>query len=261
MATDRSIAAATELYPRIARRACASRQEWVKHIRSRPVGSARRPGARGGFNPKLKRRQVFDLATCQFIEHHENVLIYGPAGVGKSHLGQGLAPEACRRGFDALFIDTAKMLMHLAGGRADGSHEHRFARYTRPICSSSMTSGSRRCGPPPGRLRPVQFARGPGRLPPALCPAPPAAQFLAPGPQTRQQAPRRQQGHQTLRRRPDAYQRVLAAGLLTADQRRVLEQQMRTRDPIALARDIQLTLDLLWKPADTRSARREAAHG
>jgi DNA replication protein DnaC len=29
------------------------------------------------FNPKLNKAQVFDLATCQFIERHENVLIYG----------------------------------------------------------------------------------------------------------------------------------------------------------------------------------------
>jgi DNA replication protein DnaC len=77
-------------------------------------------------------RYATDLATCQFIERHENVLLYGPTGVGKSHLGQALAHEACRRGFDVLFIDTAKMLTHLAGGRADGTHEQRLARYTRP---------------------------------------------------------------------------------------------------------------------------------
>lgn len=57
------------------------------------------------------------------------------------------------------------------------------------------------------------------------------------------------------------YQRVLAAGVLTADQRLALEQQVRALDPISLARDIQLTLDLLWKLADTRPARREVAHG
>jgi DNA replication protein DnaC len=55
-----------------------------------------------------------------------------PPGVGKSHVGQALAHEACRRGFDVLFIDTAKMLTHLAGGRADGTHEQRLTRYTRP---------------------------------------------------------------------------------------------------------------------------------
>jgi DNA replication protein DnaC len=53
-------------------------------------------------------------------------------GVGKSHLAQALAHEACRRGHEVLFVSTAKMLTHLAGGRADGTLAHRFTRYLRP---------------------------------------------------------------------------------------------------------------------------------
>jgi DNA replication protein DnaC len=103
------------------------------------------------FNPKLNKAQIFDLATCQFIERHEAVLLFGPTGVGKSHVAQALAHEACRRGYEVLFINTDKMLAHLAGGRADGTHEQRLARYTRcPISWSSMTSAlnpSARPGP------------------------------------------------------------------------------------------------------------------
>jgi DNA replication protein DnaC len=84
------------------------------------------------FNPKLNKAQVFDLATCQFIARHESVLVYGPTGVGKSHLAQALAHEACRRGHEVLFVSTDKMLTHLAGGRADGTRDTRLARYTRP---------------------------------------------------------------------------------------------------------------------------------
>jgi len=84
------------------------------------------------FNPKLNKAQVFDLATCQFVERHENVLIYGPTGVGKTHLAQALGHEACRRGYEVLFVSTAKMLTHLAGGRADGTLPQRLARYLRP---------------------------------------------------------------------------------------------------------------------------------
>lgn len=84
------------------------------------------------FNPKLNKAQLFDLATCQFVARHENVLLYGPTGVGKSHLAQALAHEACRRGFEVCFVSTAKMLAHLAGGRADGTLAHRLARYLRP---------------------------------------------------------------------------------------------------------------------------------
>ena len=56
-------------------------------------------------------------------------------------------------------------------------------------------------------------------------------------------------------------QRVLATDVLTAPQRHALEQQRQALDPIALARDIQQTLDVLWKLADTPPARQEAARG
>jgi hypothetical protein len=55
-------------------------------------------------------------------------------------------------------------------------------------------------------------------------------------------------------------QRMLLTGVLTEAQRQALDQQSLALDPIGVARDIQQTLDLLWKLADTRP-RREAARG
>jgi transposase InsO family protein len=57
------------------------------------------------------------------------------------------------------------------------------------------------------------------------------------------------------------YQRVLATGVLTLPQRQLLAAQFEDLDPIALARQIEQTLDVLWKLADTRRARPEAARG
>lgn len=57
------------------------------------------------------------------------------------------------------------------------------------------------------------------------------------------------------------YQRVLAADALTAEPRQALAAQFTALDPIALARDIQHTLDVLWKLADTRPLRQETARG
>jgi DNA replication protein DnaC len=84
------------------------------------------------FNPTINRQQVLDLATCTYIGQHRNVLICGPTGVGKSHLSQALGHEACRRGYDVLFVSTHKMLAHLNGGRADGSYDKRLQSYLRP---------------------------------------------------------------------------------------------------------------------------------
>jgi DNA replication protein DnaC len=84
------------------------------------------------FNPTVNRQQVLQLASGDYLRQKHNVLICGPAGVGKTHLAQALAHEACRQGFDVLFISTHKLLQHLHGGRADGSWERRLASYVRP---------------------------------------------------------------------------------------------------------------------------------
>jgi DNA replication protein DnaC len=83
------------------------------------------------FNPGVNRPLIYDLATGNFIRDRRNVLLCGPTGVGKSHLAQGLAHEACRRGFDVVFTDAHKMLRHLHAGRADGTYDKRLAAYTR----------------------------------------------------------------------------------------------------------------------------------
>ena len=84
------------------------------------------------FNPSLNRRQIQDLATCQWLERKEVVLIVGPSGVGKSHLAQALGQEASRRSYQVLFTTVVKMLAHLHGGRADGTRERRLTTFLRP---------------------------------------------------------------------------------------------------------------------------------
>jgi DNA replication protein DnaC len=84
------------------------------------------------FNPTINRQQVYDLATCQFIRQHRNLLLCGQTGVGKSHLAQAIAHQAARLGFDILLTTAHGMLSHLHAGRADGSHERRLQIYLRP---------------------------------------------------------------------------------------------------------------------------------
>lgn len=84
------------------------------------------------FNPNINRQQVLALAACDYIREKRNALICGPTGVGKTHLVEALGQEACRQGFQVLFVNTHKLLQHLNGGRADGSWERRLNLYLRP---------------------------------------------------------------------------------------------------------------------------------
>lgn len=84
------------------------------------------------FNPSVPKSRIMDLATCQFIGRHENVLILGQTGVGKSHLSQALGHRACRAGYTVVFTGAQELFAQLRASRADGSYERRLNRYTTP---------------------------------------------------------------------------------------------------------------------------------
>lgn len=84
------------------------------------------------FNSSINRQEVYDLATCSFVEQADGVWIMGPSGVGKTHLAQALGHEAVRRGFTVQYVKTSALLAHLNGGRADQSYDRRLVSYLRP---------------------------------------------------------------------------------------------------------------------------------
>ena len=84
------------------------------------------------FNPKLPTAQIRDLARLEFLAAGEGLCIYGPVGVGKTHLAVALAHQACRRGWDASFYTASRLLAELAGGHADHSFAARLRRLAKP---------------------------------------------------------------------------------------------------------------------------------
>jgi DNA replication protein DnaC len=83
-------------------------------------------------NPKLPTAAIRDLAALRWLTNNESVILYGPVGVGKTHLAQALGHNVIRRGIDVRFVKTSRALADLAGGHADHTWDRRLREYTRP---------------------------------------------------------------------------------------------------------------------------------
>lgn len=70
----------------------------------------------------LDKSLVLSLASCQWVEEHNNILIIGPTGVGKSYLACALAQKACREGYRTLYFRLPRLLQELAMARGDGRY-------------------------------------------------------------------------------------------------------------------------------------------
>jgi DNA replication protein DnaC len=74
-------------------------------------------------HPRGLDKAVFrSLIGCQWVRQHQNVIITGPTGIGKSYLAEALAHKACREGYTALFTRAPRFFKELAVARGDGSY-------------------------------------------------------------------------------------------------------------------------------------------
>jgi DNA replication protein DnaC len=78
--------------------------------------------------PGINRSLIQDLASCLFIQRHENLLMCGPTGVGKSHLANAIAIEALKHNYRVITKPTHRLLNELQTCRANGSHVRMISR-------------------------------------------------------------------------------------------------------------------------------------
>jgi DNA replication protein DnaC len=70
----------------------------------------------------LDKSLVIRLSGCQWIKDHNNLIITGPTGVGKSYLACAFAQKACREGFSALYLRMTKLFEDMSLAKGDGRY-------------------------------------------------------------------------------------------------------------------------------------------
>jgi DNA replication protein DnaC len=81
------------------------------------------------FNPSIKRKQIYDLATCQFIRDSRDVLFLGPPGVGKTFLSEALGYQAIKMGYTVLYRSIFDLVREFMKDEAFSGEERTMARY------------------------------------------------------------------------------------------------------------------------------------
>lgn len=84
------------------------------------------------FNPSIKKKQIFDLATCRFVRETRDVLLMGPPGVGKSFLVQAIGYQAIKCGYIVYYRSIFDLVRDFLHDEALDGQEKVLARYLKP---------------------------------------------------------------------------------------------------------------------------------
>lgn len=84
------------------------------------------------FNPSVKKKLVFDLATGRFVREARDVLLIGPPGVGKSHLVQAIGYHALKAGFVVLYRSIFDVVRDFLHDEAVGIEHKILSKYLKP---------------------------------------------------------------------------------------------------------------------------------
>ena len=81
---------------------------------------------------KINRAQIQNLFRLSFVQENANVILLGPVGVGKSHIGIALGHAACLRGYSVLWTSAVDIINTLAAAQSTGSLKHEMKKYLKP---------------------------------------------------------------------------------------------------------------------------------
>jgi DNA replication protein DnaC len=84
------------------------------------------------FPKRIPKQRILDLFDLDFISKKTNVIFLGPTGVGKSHLAQAMAYQACLAGITTVFSTAIGMINYLNAALSDKTFLKALRRFTSP---------------------------------------------------------------------------------------------------------------------------------
>lgn len=81
--------------------------------------------------PELDVRVIRELAGCEYIKEHRNVIFLGRSGTGKTHLTTALGIEACRNNYRTRFVSCYGLVNELIEARQEKDLQRLIGRHAR----------------------------------------------------------------------------------------------------------------------------------
>jgi len=79
----------------------------------------------------IKKTKFLELLQNHWVEKHQNIVLTGPSGSGKSYLAQAIGNHLCRSGQAVTYMRMPKLAVLLTQVRADGTYMRALDRIRR----------------------------------------------------------------------------------------------------------------------------------
>lgn len=81
----------------------------------------------------MDKAQITRLATCNYLTEHNNILLLGATGSGKTYLACALGMAAARNFFTVKYVRLPELLTDLAIARVNGTYRKVVQQYAKPV--------------------------------------------------------------------------------------------------------------------------------
>lgn len=82
----------------------------------------------------ISNKKLSELSSLAFIERHDNVVLMGPSGLGKTHILSALVYKACCEGYTAYFMTAQELLEELIKAK----RQNRLKRKLKTLCKPHL---------------------------------------------------------------------------------------------------------------------------